>query len=326
MVLIGVATRFASTWGQHTIANYQSVLDLILANNLNTIRIGSGDMFESPSDWNNGAAVQWFLDAVDHQENPCNLNVLVDRHHGIGQTSDNLDWTLIKNDLIADALRWESYGQRFKMEAINEWAPQGTVGGLTAEQRFRQKMQEFIDALRNYRDADHPDGLDTWLAFNDTGETNKSNSRFQLNDASFNRSLIGDHYYPYHSGNLWATGQTCYDRVVAIHNDSGGLPILNTEEGADAYELPYFKQASVNEIQTFFSLCAQAGHGCLLWLNQVIEDWTGKSGYNGYGYYNFQFPPTGNGNGNGGEVKLPFHDAFADLRNWTPISGAWTPK
>jgi len=323
MVLVGVATRFASQWGQHTVANYQSVLDLILANNLNTVRIGSGDMFGSPSDWNNGVAVQWFLDAVDHQGSPCNLNVLVDRHHGIGQTSDTLNWTLIDNDMIEDALRWESYGPRLKLEAINEWAPQGTVGGVTAEERFRQRMQGWINLLRNYRDAEHPDGLDTWLVFNDTGETNKSNSRFQLVDSSFNRSMIGDHYYPYHSGSLWATGQTCHDRVTAIR-DASGLPILNTEEGADTYELQYFKTASVNEIQTFFNLCAQDGFGSLLWLNQVIEDWTGKSGYNGYSYYNFQFPPTGNGNG--GEVKLPFHDAFADLRNWTPISGTWTPK
>jgi len=281
--MIGVATRFASQYGQHNVASYQSVLDLIHAHNLNTVRIGSGDMFGSPSDWNGGVAIQWFLDADP------NLNVIVDRHHGIGQTSDNLDWPLINDDMIEDALRWESYGQRLKLEAINEWAPQGTVGGVTAEERFRQRMQGWINLLRDYRDAEHPDGLDTWLVFNDTGETNKSNSRFQLVDSSFNRSMAGDHYYPYHSGNLWATGQTCYDRVTAIH-DASGLPILNTEEGADTYELPYFKTASVNEIQTFFNLCAQHGFSCLLWLNQVIEDWTGKSGYTGYSGYNFQFP------------------------------------
>ena len=283
MTNMGLATRFASQWGQHTVQSYQSVLNLIHQCNLNTLRIGSGDMFGSPSDWLNGQAVQWFLDADP------NLTVIVDRHHSIGQQNE-LNWSLIDSDMIEDALRWEIYGRRLGLEAVNEWAPQTTTADGTPEERFRKRMQHFIDLLRNYRDADHPDGLDTWLIFNDTGEPNKSNSRFQLNDSSFNGTSIGDHYYPYHSGSLWATGQTCYNRVMAIHNDSGGLPILNTEEGADSYELQYFKQASVDEISSFFAKCAVSEFGCLLWQNQVIEDWTGKSGYNGYSYYNFQFP------------------------------------
>jgi len=238
---VGLATRFSST--THTIANYQAVKAKMDQYHLTAIRLGSGDdLWTSSYTWNGGSAVDWFLRNT-------NFIVIVDRHHTIGLTYLNqTQWDKIDSNLASMSTRWASYGDRLRLEAVNEYA----------NSDFKTQMNRII---RTFRLGGHTN----WLIFNWNSWGASWSSQATLTD-SLHKTSVGYHYYM----NKW-TGLSAFTNLNTGHSITG-LPMFGSEEGSDEMEKGNFTRTKVTYLSQYLQASYAAGYSNVVWMNHELDN------------------------------------------------------
>lgn len=238
---IGMSTRF--TEATHTYAQYQAVADVMTANGMTAIRIGSNnDINTSTYTWHSGAAVNWFLANTS-------FTVLIDRFHLFGVSSLTEDqWNTIDSLYASMAVTYAPYGTRVVFENPNEYS------NMTD---YNTRMQHIISTFRTNVNND------TWFCMNKKEQPWPSPA--QLYDPA-GKMYQGYHYY----FNYWSPTSAMNDVNYAIeHTD---CIFVGTEEGADSREGSYYTNSTVAELSSYLQSCYDLGYGNFVWMNHETNN------------------------------------------------------
>lgn len=255
MGLMGLSTRFSSA--QHNVAMYQSVKDMMVKYHLNAIRIGSSDMFNNNYPYNNGQAIEWFLDNTD-------ATVIIDRHHTIGtMTLNTAQLTTINENLAEMGDTYAYYGDRAQFEAYNEY------GGLD----FYVKMQSILDKFRAL-------GFKQWMIFNRMGLSESKPDTLdywasiggwkKINDP-MNKTKGGHHFYGNRAIATNDYGKMCFDALMKGFTITG-QPMCCTEIGADYNEINAFTAIKVVAVNRLLKLSSDVNWDSFVWMREGLAN------------------------------------------------------
>lgn len=217
-----------------------NIITTMTANGMNIYRMSFNPQWSSGPHPYKQEYIQYFL---DHS----NFTIIVDRNHLYPPTEESAsaarnNWATVESSIL-EVLQAFPNNPRVMVELINEYISND----------FYPLMQSLVDYIRA---AGYTNGIvvDKW------------NQPWTVINDPLNSTYQGYHFY----FNSWSVSGAISQINTAL---SKGIKLVNTEIGADYNEASAYTSATVEEVNSFLTQCANLGVGNTLWMNENLGNW-----------------------------------------------------